>query len=320
MVRGCCIKTRSTDEDRDNQGKPINPTQYELYVWHEMIWQDIRRLASDVLRVLVEAVRRFTAARSSEAAAGMAYYGLFSLFPLLLVLVSIGGFVLESEDVYQEAIGLLGETVPISTDLIEKNIQHVLDARGSVGLVGLLGTLWSATGFFNALTRNVNHAWRGAEKRDLFERRLVALGMVGILVLLLFLSVTSTAVVGVLPRLPYDMWNNGSIIATSFWTTISRATPWLFKLLFFMALFRWVPNTEVPWRAAMISALVTAVGWEAITEGFVAYLSSGLARYKLIYGSLGTVVALMVWIYLSCWITLFGAHLNATIAQHIGKD
>jgi membrane protein len=83
----------------------------------------------------------------------------------------------------------------------------------------------------------------------------------------------------------------------------------------FLALYRWVPNTTVPWRAALWGAGVAAPLWEMAKRGFVWYLSSGLARYSLVYGSLGTVVALMFWLYLSASITFLGAHLTAKVAS-----
>ncbi len=284
--------------------------------FQSLYWQ-IDRLTGGGLGIVRDAVRRFVAAKSSEAAAGMAYYALFSLFPLLLVLVSAGSLVLEGEAAYRQAIALVGEAIPVSTQLIERNIQQVLDVRGAVGLVGLAGTLWSATGFFSALARNVNRAWQEAEKRSFLEQRLVALGMVGVLVLLLALSLFSTAIFGLLPKLATAARLGGAIFETSWWSAMSRVVPWLFKFVLFLALYRWVPNTKVPWQAAVTSALVTAIGWEALTDGFAWYLSSGLARYKVVYGSLGAVVALMFWIYMSCWITLFGAHVDAAITQQI---
>ncbi len=77
-----------------------------------------------------------------------------------------------------------------------------------------------------------------------------------------------------------------------------------------------MPNTEVKRRAAFWGALVAALAWEVAANGLAWYLKSGLVQYELVYGSLGAVVALMFWIYLSSWITLFGAHLSAAIAQH----
>jgi len=85
-----------------------------------------------------------------------------------------------------------------------------------------------------------------------------------------------------------------------------------------MALYRWVPNAKVRWSAAFWAALVVALVLEIAANAFAWYLSSGLARYRIVYGSLATVVALLFWIYLSGWIIIFGAHLSAAIAGHTG--
>jgi len=83
-----------------------------------------------------------------------------------------------------------------------------------------------------------------------------------------------------------------------------------------VSLYRWIPNTEVKWSQAFWGALVATLGWEIATQTFTWYLTSGMARYQLVYGSLGTVVALMFWIYLSSLITFYGAHLSAAVTQH----
>jgi membrane protein len=94
---------------------------------------------------------------------------------------------------------------------------------------------------------------------------------------------------------------------------ITGIVPWLLVFLLFLGLYRWVPNRNVPWRSALWSALAAALAWEGASAAFTWYLSSGLARYALIYGSLGTVVALLLWVYISSLIVLFSAHLGAAI-------
>jgi membrane protein len=123
-------------------------------------------------------------------------------------------------------------------------------------------------------------------------------------------------VFNLLPQFSVPLLGDISIYTTLLWRIASRVIPWLFIFAMFLFLYRWVPNTEVTWSEANWGALVAASAWEAGRAGFAWYLSSGLAKYQLIYGSLGAVVALMLWIYLSGLITLFGAHLCATIAQH----
>jgi membrane protein len=88
----------------------------------------------------------------------------------------------------------------------------------------------------------------------------------------------------------------------------------------FLALYRWTPSTEVRWKGAIAGALTAALAWELVKGGFTWYLRSGLVRYELVYGSLGTVAALLFWIYISSTITLFGAHLSAAVGRHVYGD
>jgi len=275
----------------------------------------MNELSGGSLGIVVKAVQHFSETRAPEAAAGMAYYAVFSLFPLLLVLVATGSLALEREQVYEQTIRFVEQALPTSRDLVERNIQQVLQLRGTVGIIGLLGSLWSASGVFAILTRNINLAWPQAEPRNTLEMRLLALGMVIILVILLILSLFSEAALALLPRLQVPVWGDVSIYATPVWAVVSRFVPWLFTFLLFLSLYRWVPNTHVKWSGVLWGALVAAAAWEIAAGVFAWYLHSGLARYRLVYGSLGAVVALMFWIYLSSLITLFGAHLSAAICR-----
>jgi membrane protein len=81
----------------------------------------------------------------------------------------------------------------------------------------------------------------------------------------------------------------------------------------FWAIYYWVPSVRVSRKASLISGLVVGVAWELTNNAFTWYVNSGLSQYKLVYGSLGTVVALLFWIYLTATIALLGAHLVASI-------
>jgi membrane protein len=100
------------------------------------------------------------------------------------------------------------------------------------------------------------------------------------------------------------------------WPIISTLVPWLFTLVLFVALYRWVPNTQVPRAAALWPAVIVSAVWQIGASIFSWYVSSGLAPYQVVYGSLGTIVALIFWIYLSSWLILFGAHLGAAISAN----
>lgn len=279
------------------------------------VYNRANKFSGGSLDIVGRAIRRFNNTRAPQAAAGMAYYALFSLFPLILALVAAGSFVLQREIVQERLLEYVTRTLPVSQQLTKQNVERVLELRGPVGIAGLIGLLWSATGFFNTLAHNINRAWLEADARGFLERRLVALRIVGSLAGLLVLSLVSTAVLDLLPRFRIPLWGDASLYEAWVWKILSNPVSWLFKLLMFLALYRWVPNTKVKWLAAVWGALVAALGWELITNAFSWYLSSGLARYELVYGSLGAIVALMFWIYLSSWIALFGAHLSAAVAH-----
>ena len=270
-----------------------------------------------ILGVFVQTFQNLKAAHVSEAAAGMAYYMFFSLFPLLLAIVAVGGFFLKRDMVYNRAMDFVSEAMPVPQRIVDQNLQRVLELRGSVGIVGLISLLWSATGAFSVLSRHINRAWSQATTRNMLEQRLVALAIIGALIGLLLLSLASTTLVELLPRLQrlnISEREGGSIYNRVLWKVLSRLIPLFFSFIMFLMLYRWVPNIEVPWKPALWGAVLASLAWELAKQGFAWYLSSGLAKYDLVYGSLGTVVALMFWIYIGSWIVFFGAYLSAVIS------
>lgn len=299
----------------------------ELCVF-EPYYQRLRELyhranawSQGVLGILRIAIERYGKCQASQAAAGMAYYVFFSLFPLLLILVTVATYVLDlsSEQAFAQAVRFITQAIPVSQDLITSNLKTVLNLRGAVGLVSLAGTLWSASGAFTILDHNINLAWSNNHRRGYVHKRLVAFGMIGVLVLLLMLSLASSAIASIIPRLELPD-PRLQIIESFVWSiVVSRLVPLLFSALLFLSLYRWVPTSSVTWRAGLWGGGMAAVAWEAAKAGFTWFLSSGLANYRLVYGSLASVAVLLLWIYISASITLLGAHLTAAIDQRPGR-
>ncbi len=272
-------------------------------------------LTGGILGIVCDAFRHFGSASAAEAAASITFYAFFSLFPFLLALIVGGSFVLESEQVQEWVFDVVAKAVPVAERLIERNIQGVLARRGTVGLIALASLVWSASSVLTILARNINRAWPSAETRSFVENRLMALGMVTGLVALLVISSVSNAVFNVLARFSVPLGGGVSMGETPWWTTLLSAVPRMFLFLALLGLYRWVPNAKVKWSDAFWGALVAAPAGELATNGFSWYLSTGIIKYELVYGSLGTVVALMLWIYIGVLILLFGAHLSAAITR-----
>lgn len=280
------------------------------------LYERIDILSGGTLSVFDRAIRRFGEARAGEAAASMAYYAMFSLFPLLLALIAAGSFLLQRQVVMERVINVILEVVPVSQALIEQNVERLLELRGTVGLIGLVGLIWSGSGVFSGLVLNINRAWKKAGRQGIVRQRLIALAMILGLLLFLALSSVFTAAVNLLARFNMPYVGPIELRSTILWSLFSLGLPRLISFLILLGIYRWVPDVNVPWSAALGGALLGILGWNAATAGFSWYLTSGLASYQLVYGSLAAIVALMFWIYLTGLILLFGAHFSSAIAYH----
>jgi membrane protein len=211
---------------------------------------------------------------------------------------------------YETVTQLVQRAIPVSTQINNENLREVLDARETVGIIGLVTLLWSASGVFTNLAYNINLAWPRARRRSFLQRRLMGVRILGGLSGLLILSI----LLDWLSKLHLFMnIANASFYNLSLWRLFSGVASWLTVFLLFFALYRWIPAVFVRWRAAFWGALFATTAWKIATAGFAWYVTSGFGRYQLVYGSLGAMVALLVLIYLISFITLFGAHFSAAI-------
>jgi membrane protein len=275
-----------------------------------------RARSTRVGRILLRSFSRFSEERGGEVAASLAYYTLFSLFPFFLALIAAGSFFLEREQVFRQVQDIFLNLFPGSRNIIETNLKTVLDLRGTVGLIGLVSLFWSASGMFSSLIYNVNRAWPDTRIRNFLRKRLAGLAIAIGLGALVILSVLATTTISLLVNVDLSVLGGKLISNLPFKTFITRLLSLLVKILAFLALYLWAPNRKVGLRYALLGATIAGIGWEIATSGFTWYLTSGIARYDLIYGSLGAIVVLMFWVYISSTIILYCAHLTAA-CEHV---
>ncbi len=281
-------------------------------------YQQANTFSRGTLGILVRTYQTFREENAFEAAASIAYYALFSLFPLLLFLVTIASSFLESEEVVQKVLEFTATALPTAQELVADNIEEILARRGTIRVFAIIGLLWAATSVFAILTRNINKAWHTARPQNFFQGRLMGLIIVAILAALVILSLMSTTIFKLLPTIDFGgtLWGDVLLYETYSWAVASHIVPWFFTFVLCFGLYHWIPNTKVGWLDAMIGALVAATAGEITKLGFTWYLASGLASYDLVYGSLATLVVLMLSIYIGSLLLLLGAHLSAAISQH----
>lgn len=284
------------------------------------IYHWISQPGYSAFHVLVYAIRQFGKKRGTEAAASTAFFTIFSIFPLLLLVLVLGSLILESEEVQDQILNFFQLTFPVSPNLITSNIQEVLELRNQVTIISIVSLAWSASNVFTLLSRHINIAFPTATPRGFLKGRLVGLTMLVILVGLLGISALLLTSLHLFFEYGFHILENTFIADIPLLTILTYVVPFLVSFLIFTAIYRFIPTVQVSWRAALLAAIFTAIAWEATTLGFTWYLRSGLASYRLVYGSLGAVVALMFWIYLNMIIIIFGAHLCASFEHHKRSD
>ena len=273
------------------------------------IWVRLDNRSDGWLGVLERTYKGFLEHQGSANAAAIAYYTLFSLFPLTLLLISLGSFFLDSEQAQEAALAVVRVYMPTAVDLVRNNIRRVLELRGTVGAISVLAFVWSASGVFGGLSRAINRTWDVERPRPVWAERALALGMVLLVALLFFLSLFSTALFEVVGRL------SSLVLGEPVWINLStRILPYVLSFLLFSFLYRVLPYARVTWAEVLPGAVLASFAWEVAKHGFTVYLTR-FSSYNLVYGSVAAVIALLLWSYISGVIILLGAELTVQYAR-----
>jgi membrane protein len=279
-------------------------------------YKNVDKFSGGVLEIIRVAFLRFGQTRGSEAAASLAYYAFFSIFPMLLVFIAVGSFFVDSEVVEVQLTNLLQGVLPGAEDLIITNIERVIKLRGAVTFFAMVSLIWSATSVFNILAKHINRAFPGAEVPDFIKGRMLGFFMLLALALLMIVAFGVSTLSSLVPVINIPI-NDKALHETFLWQIGAFLVPIGLNMLMFWAMYQWVPLVKVQRKAAFLGGLVAGVVWELLNNAFTWYLSSGFSRYQLVYGSVTTVVILLFWIYLSSIVILLGAHLTASIHNSI---
>ncbi|MCH7606515.1 MAG: YihY/virulence factor BrkB family protein [Chloroflexi bacterium] len=249
---------------------------------------------------------------ATHLAAGVAYYALFSLFPLILGLLAIGGMLLTSEGLKQQFVEFVTANLPGSEAIVEKNIGELVQFRGVLGAAAIIGLLWTASIGFGAIARAVNRAWDIQQNRPFYIAKPLHIMMALAVGLLFLLSTSATSVIEVLgdPQRDLQIPGQGFILALGLVSLALRAVPFGLDLTIFLLVYKFAPNCKTYWRHVWTGAVAAAVLFE-ISKGFFLWYLDNIAIYSQLYGSVTSVIVLLFWIYLSALILILGAEISS---------
>ncbi len=263
-----------------------------------------------LVKLIVRTVQELAADDATHMAAGVAYYALFSIFPLLLGLTAVMGYFVESQETRKELIGFVAQYLPGSDDLITENIDIVLGLRGAIGFFSVIGLLWSASAVFGAIARAVNRAWDVHKDRPIYigkPRQILMAAGVGVM---FGTSVGAAALLRVAGLASETDVAGSGLAGETLGRLFLQAVSFALTLLIFLVVYKFLPNTKTYWRFIWPGAMIGAVLFELSKNAFLVYVNS-FSDFENVYGSLAPVIALLLWVYVSSFILILGAEISS---------
>jgi membrane protein len=264
------------------------------------------------------ALARFQKDEMTQWAAAMTYYSMLSLFPALLVGVAVlgvfgqQGLIVDAAD-YLKSAGAPRETVDAVTAALESAQSERGTAAGAL-VLGLATALYGASGAFGSAGAALNHAWRVEEGRNLVKRKLHDVGWTIVLVVLVLVTCVLVFLGGDLAGDVLGLVGLGETFV-AIWRVARWPAALVFAMLIYAVVYYAAPNVEIRrWQYITPGAAFGVLAWILASAAFFLYVSE-LSTYSATYGAFATVVILLVWLYLTNLVLVFGAELNAAVDQ-----
>jgi membrane protein len=265
---------------------------------------DERQQRSPRLSFVAAVYKKFTDDQAGSLAALLAYWGFVSVFPLLLVLVTVLGFVLQGDPSEKEKIlkGTLGQFPLVSDQITHSGL------KGSVAAltIGVFGSLTAGLGITGATQNAFNRIWAVPfkERPNFVFVRLRGLATLALLGVMSIISTVSAGFVGSASH------GAGAVVA-------GVLVAFVFNLALFMAAFKILTAIDLSWRDLLPGVIVAATSWQALQHLGGFYIDHELKRTGPLYGAFALVLGLLAWLYLGAQLTMFAAEINVVRARRL---
>ena len=263
-----------------------------------------RLMKSKIITLLRESLTEFGHDNGTLLAASVSFNLLMSLFPLALAVVYIAGSFAESPYTQEQIIRGIAYLLPVSRQMIASTVTSVAEARGAIGVLAFIGLIWGGTSFFNSIRASLNTAWGLRKPAPILKGQLINLMMMIGAAILLFLSVLITVFLSTVAEQGIQMRGGQMVSASLLQRILANVLAICLAFVVFLLLYRFVPGVRPKWKDIWLGAVAAALSFEITKIIFLIYLRV-FNPYNLVYGSIGALIAFLMWTYLSALIFLF---------------
>jgi membrane protein len=268
----------------------------------------MRRL-SVAAGILKDSIHRYVSHSCVALSASISYYAMFSFFPLLLltlsILATVGG---SSELAMERMANIVSAVTPVGAGIIMEWVRSIGQTKPLAWGIGILGVIWGARHVFNTLALSASIIWGRKGWMDVIRRQVISLVLVGFAALMLLASIFLP---GLVERLSVEA---GFPVGSALMVGV-LLVPYILSFVTFSTVFLLTCPGQVPRKNVVIGAAIVSLTWEIAKNAFLGYIR--MTQLTSAYGSIGGIIVLMGWIYLSSSIVLWGMELvAATVGKH----
>lgn len=257
-------------------------------------------------------IKRINDVRATELSAQLAFYFLLSLFPFLIFTVTLLPYLGITS---VEILNLVNDYAPDEAmALIESNLLTVIDTKkGGLLSFGLIATIWSASNAINGIIRSLNQTYQVKENRHFLVARGLAIVLTFAMIVVIIIALLLPVFGKMIGEFIFSYLNLSERFPIV-WELFRWVLSFSIIAIVFSCLYYFAPNKRLPFKEVLIGGLFATLGWQLTSLGFSYYVSN-FGNYSATYGSIGGVIVLMFWFYLSAFIIILGGVINAVIHQ-----
>lgn len=263
-------------------------------------------------------IKRYRAHNVSTISAYMAYYWVLAFFPFLIFIISLLTYTKLPTGIFLEYISKMipNALVPVVESTITQFVMH----RSTTLLsVGGLATLWSAGTAVNALIRGIYNAYNSKYVRPYIFARIIAVGYTILLAVLIILMMVGLVFGNHVGEYLFSIFNMNKGIFMPIWNMARLVMPFIALVAVIYTMYRFIPRKYIKYKNVWPGVIFTSISWYLFSLIFSIYVDN-YSKYSQLYGSIGSVFILLIWLYGSCTLLLVGAEINALLQEICLQD
>jgi membrane protein len=270
-----------------------------------------------VFGYLKRLIKKFISDGCPIMASSIAFYFLFSIFPLILIFFSLSSIFIERPGIQTAVLDFVAERIPIIYNFTESNIEKIIENRTSIGIIGFIFLAVIATYVFDSIQFSLNKVYKTKSQRRYWKQKIFGFLIITLAFIIIFLSFMLSTSLFYLANTVIDFFDLNESLSIFLLRSTSISLGLLLNFSIFGIVYFFGTNRKTHFKHHIYKgALLAAFLWE-ITKHIFIFFINRFADFEMAYGSVGSIIGFLIWIYISSYIFLIGAEVNSL---DIAKD